>query len=410
MATEQLFVTVVIILVAARLLGEIFQRLRLPPLVGELGAGIIIGPYFLKLVTPDESLTVLSDLGVFFLMLLAGLQMDPREIRKTGLHGGILSGIAFSIPFVSGFTIAYLFGLAMVQSMFVGLLLSITAVPVTIIVLMQFGILESKLGNTVITAAVINDILSLVILSIVLQLHEGNVTSVSIFEQAAFSTIKISLFIGGIFLVDVLFRKTKFWLQHHAAYFFEKLHTREAAFGILLISTILVSVIAQEIIGLPFIIGTFFSGLIVYKEIIRKENFDRVYGIISAITFGFFAPIFFALIGIDIKLDSIFNNLPFFIILALVAVFSKVGGGYIGSRILRFTKQESLAIGFLMNGRGMVELIIASIGFSSGIIDSTIFSITVTIGWITTIMAPVFSRPYVQKIKSQTSNKDNLEV
>lgn len=408
MATEELFISVVIILVATRLLGEFSQRLRLPPLVGELAAGIIIGPYVLKLVTPDESLNVISDLGVFFLMLLAGLQMDPRQIRKAGLRGGILSVIAFSLPYVGGFGIAALFGLGMLQSMFVGLLLSITAVPVSTIVLMQFGILETKLGTTVITAAVINDIFSLVVLSIVLQLHGANGAEVNIMETTINSVIKISLFIGGIFLVDILFRKASVWFQRRGTYFFEKLHTKEAAFGILLISTILVSVIAQVVIGLHFIIGTFFSGLIVYKEIIRKENFERVYGIISAISFGFFAPIFFAVIGININMDSIANNLPFFIVLAIVAVITKVGGGYIGSRLIKFSKDESWAIAFLMNGRGMVELVIASIGFSSGIIDSTIFSITVTIGWVTTILAPILSRPYVMKIKSQTTNKPSL--
>ncbi|MFZ0366215.1 MAG: cation:proton antiporter [Nitrososphaeraceae archaeon] len=408
MATEELFISVVIILVATRLLGEFSQRLRLPPLVGELAAGIIIGPYVLKLVTPDQSLNVISDLGVFFLMLLAGLQMDPREIRKAGLRGGILAVIAFSLPYVGGFGIATLFGLGIVQSMFVGLLLSITAVPVSTIVLMQFGILETKLGNTVITAAVINDIFSLVVLSIVLQLHGANGAEVNIMETTINSVIKILLFIGGIFLVDILFRKANVWLQRRGTYFFEKLHTKEAAFGILLISTILVSVIAQVVIGLHFIIGTFFSGLIVYKEIIRKENFERVYGIISAISFGFFAPIFFAVIGININMDSIVNNLPFFIVLAIVAVITKVGGGYIGSRLTKFSKDECWAIAFLMNGRGMVELVIASIGYSSGIIDSTIFSITVTIGWATTILAPILSRPYVMKIKSQTTNKPSL--
>ena len=408
MATEQLFISVVIILVATRLLGEFSQRLRLPPLVGELAAGIIIGPYVLKLITPDPSLNVISDLGVFFLMLLAGLQMDPREIRKAGLRGGILSLLAFSLPYLAGFGVSALFGLGIVQSMFVGLLLSITAVPVSTIVLMQFGILETKVGNTVITAAVINDIFSLVVLSIVLQLHGANGAPVNVIETMVNSVIKILLFIGGIFLIDILFRKANIWFQLRGAYFFEKLHTKEAAFGILLISTILVSVIAQVVIGLHFIIGTFFSGLIVYKEIIRRENFERVYGIISAISFGFFAPIFFAVIGININMDSIANNLPFFIVLAIVAVVTKVGGGYIGSRLIKFSKDESLAIAFLMNGRGMVELVIASIGFTSGIIDSTIFSITVTIGWATTILAPILSRPYVMKIKSQEKDKPNL--
>src|SRR5688500_17835376 len=146
MATEQLFISAVIILVAPRLLGEFSQRLRLPPLVGDLAAGIIIGPYVLKLITPDQSLNVISDLGVVCLMLLASLQMDPKELRQPGLRGCILSAIAFSLPCLSGFGIAILFGLGMLQSTCVGLLLSITAVSVCTILQMQCGKLEAKEG------------------------------------------------------------------------------------------------------------------------------------------------------------------------------------------------------------------------------------------------------------------------
>jgi len=401
MATEQLFVNVVIILVAARLLGEIFQRVGLPSLVGELLAGIIIGPSILSLVRPDESLTVLSDLAVFFLMFLAGLEMDPREIRKAGLPACILSVIAFSIPLVSGYGVSLILGLSTIQSLFMGLLLSITAVPVSAIVLMEFGILKTKLGTTVITAAVINDILSLIVLSVIFQLNQPGAMGVIDINKIFDSLIKIGAFIGGIFVVDLVFRKSSHWLPTRVAPFFQKLQTKEAAFGILLISTIVVSLIAQSVIGLHFIIGTFFSGLIVYKEIIRKQNFERVYGIISAITFGFFAPIFFAIIGINIQIELISTSLPLFVLLVGVAVFSKVSAGYVGSRILRFSKDESITIGYLMNGRGMVELVIASIGFSSGIIDLKLFSIAVVIGFITTIMAPLLSRPYVIKIKSK---------
>jgi Na+:H+ antiporter len=402
LATEQLFVNVVIILVAARLLGEVFQRFNLPSLVGELLAGIIIGPSVLSLVKPNESLTVLSDLGVFFLMFLAGLEMDPREIRKAGIRAGILSCIAFSLPFISGFAASQLAGLNMIESLFMGLLLSITAVPVTAIVLMEFGIIKTKLGSTIITAAVINDILSLIILSVILQLSESGGTGTIDINQILDSLIKIATFIGGIFLVDILLRKTSHWLPSRMSPLFARLQTKEAAFGILLISTILLSLTAQELIGLHFIIGTFFSGLIVYKEIIRKQNFERVYGIISAITFGFFAPIFFAIVGINVQIDLIVKVIPLFLLLTAVAILSKVGASYLGSRLARFSKDESFAIAFLMNGRGMVELVIATIGFGLGLIDITLFSIAVLIGFITTIMAPVFSRPYVTKIKSKS--------
>ena len=405
MAVEGLFVSVIVILVAARVLGEVFQRLKQPPLVGEILAGVIIGPSLLGIVMPSHDLQVFSDLAVFFLMFLAGLEMNPREIRKAGKSAVVISLIAFFIPLVVGINVALLFSLTMVQSLFMGLLLSITAVPVSAIVLMQFGILNSKLGNTVITSAVINDILSLIVLAIILQIYSAEGTGAQVdFSDIAWSGAKIAAFLGGIFLFDILFRKTSHWLPSKIEPFFKKyLQTKEAAFGILLITTIAISLIAQEI-GLHFIIGTFFSGLVVYKEMIGKQNFNRVYSIISAITFGFFAPIFFASVGIEFQAQSLVNVLPLFFALLTVAIATKILAGYTGARLVKFPNETSLAIGFLMNGRGMVELVIASIGFAAGILDLALFSIAVAIGFITTILAPLSARPFVIRAKSTGSS------
>lgn len=400
MATEQLFVSIVIILVAARILGELFQRVKQPPLVGELLAGVIIGPSLLGLISPSSDLQVLSDLAVFFLMFLAGLEMDPREIRRAGKSAMVISVIAFIVPLLSGTYVSMLFGLGTIQSLFMGLLLSITAVPVSAIVLMQFNVLNSRLGNTVITAAVVNDILSLVVLSIILQVSAGN--GQLDLGSLAGSGVKIAAFLGGIFLFDILFRKTASWLPSRVEPYFHKLQTKEAAFGILLITTIVISLIAQDI-GLHFIIGTFFSGLVVYKEMIGRRNFNRVYGIISAITFGFFAPIFFALIGIEFNVQSLVSAIPLFLALLGVAIAAKIVAGYAGAKIVGFNSEISLAIGFLMNGRGMVELVIASIGFAAGVIDLTLFSIAVAIGLVTSIIAPITSRPLVSSAKSKGS-------
>jgi len=409
-AAEELFVSVILILVAARVLGELFQRMKQPPLIGEILAGVLIGPSVFGIVRHSPSLDVLSDLAVFFLMLLAGLEMDPKEIRRVGKYAVVISLVAFFVPFVSGTMVAFVFGLALSQSLFMGLLLSITAVPVSAIVLMQFGILRSKLGNIVITAAVINDILSLVVLSIVLQIGaETSSGHAQVMDLAAiaWSGAKIGFFLAGIFLFDLLLRNTSHWLPARIEPFFKKLQTKEAAFGILLITTIAISLIAQEI-GLHFVIGTFFSGLIIYKEIIGKQNFDRVYNIISAITFGFFAPIFFAIIGIDINLGSLEKAIPLFLALLAVAVAAKIGGSYIGARIVKLPKDTSIAIGFLMNGRGMVELVIASIGFAAGIIDITLFSVAVAIGFATTIMAPVTGKPFVARARD--NDKDLVKT
>lgn len=401
MVTEDLFFSIVIILVSARILGEIAQRFHQPALVGEILAGIILGPSLLLIVVPNEDLVVLSELAVFFLMFLAGLEMHPEEIKRAGKSAIIISSIAFVLPLIGGVGISLLFQLDTIQAMFMGLLLSITAVPVSAIILMELGIIRTRLGNAVMTSAVINDIFSLVILSIILQLNNIDNLGQMNYTATGFSVINIGSFISGIFMIDLLFRKTSHWLPKRMAPLFSKMKTKEAAFGMLLITTITISLIAQQA-GLHFIIGTFFSGLIVYKQIIGKKNFDRVYGIVSAISFGFFAPIFFALIGIQFSAQSLLSAIPIFLSLLAVAIIGKVGGGSLGARLAKFNKEQCLSIGFLMNGRGMVELVIASIGFSAGILDTKLFSVAVAIGVITTIMAPVLSRSFIERSKIKT--------
>ena len=319
-AAEQLFISILIILVSARVLGELFQRAKLPPLVGELLAGVIIGPSLLGVVLPAPDFEVLSSLAVFFMMFLAGLEMDSRQLRKAGKSALIVSIIAFLLPLFSGYYVSQFFGLSEIQSWFMALLLSITAVPVSAIVMMQLGVLNTRLGNTVMAAAVINDIMSLIVLSILLQAAAdgfgeavGQPLNVDFIQLTIFAA-GIAIFLGEIFLLDILFTSTRTigWLPEKIEPFFRALRTREASFAVVLITTITMSLVAQTI-GLHFIIGTFFAGLVVYKQIIGKGNFNRVYGVISAITFGFFGPIFFGIIGISFNVQTLANSIPFFL-------------------------------------------------------------------------------------------------
>jgi Kef-type K+ transport system membrane component KefB len=416
MAAEYLFISILIILVSARVLGELFQRAKMPPLVGELLAGVLIGPSLLGIVLPSSEFDVLSSLAVFFMMLLAGLEMDSRQIRRAGKPALVVSIIAFMLPLLSGYYVSQLFGLSQIQSWFMALLLSITAVPVSAMVMMQLEVLNTKLGNTVMAAAVMNDIMALIVLSVLLQ---GAATNSALLDQPSGSSlielavfiIGIGVFLGEIFLFDILFTssRTMGWLPERIEPFFRVLHTREASFAVVLITTIALSLLAQEI-GLHFIIGTFFAGLVVYKQIIGKGNFDRVYGVVSAITFGFFGPIFFGLIGISFNAQTLANSIPLFLALLAVAISTKIGGGFIGARISGFSKQASLTLGSLMNGRGMVELAIASVGFSAGIIDSHLFSVAVAIGFVTTIVAPISSRTLLARAKKGGSTEFNSSL
>jgi len=407
MAIEQFFMNVVIILATARVLGEVFRKMKQAALVGELLAGMLLGPSLLGILSTDADLMILSNVAVFFVMLFAGLEMDLGEIRKAGKPAIVVSLMAFVIPFMAGSQIASFFGLSNIQSLFMGLLLSITAIPISAIVLAEFGILKSKIGNTVIAAAVINDIFSLVILAILLQLSPNGGQELN-FAQIGISVSKIAIFLAEIALLAYIVSKTTHWLPQRMGSFLDKLQTREAVFGILIVLAITVSLIA-EITELHFIVGTFFAGLI-FSKLIGKKEADRAYGIVTGITFGFFAPLFFGFIGLEFEAQSMINSIPLFLALLAAAIVAKIGGGYVGAKMVKFSNNESIAIGALMNGRGMIELAIASIGYAAGILDLTLFSIAVAIGFVTTVLAPILARPYVNRIKSSYRRKSGRNL
>ncbi|MBM2851535.1 MAG: napA [Candidatus Nitrosotenuis sp.] len=401
MGLEQVFISIVILLAGARLLGELFRRMKQPALVGELLAGIILGPTLFGIVKPSESLELLSTIAIFFVMLLIGLEMDLREIRKAGKSAFVISVIALIIPFFAGYLISNFFGLSTIQSLFIALLLSITSVPVSAIILMELGLLKTKIGTTIMSAAVIDDIISLVILAVILQLHATEGVSFN-FGNLGISTLQITGYLVGIAFLAYAVHKISRWFPHRLESFFARTKTREAIFGILIIIAITLSITAQYA-GLHFIIGTFFAGLIFSDKLLGKKEADHAYGIVSGITFGFFAPLFFAIIGMKFSGQSMENAIPFLVVLVVLGILGKTLGGYLGSKICGFSKNESLVVASLLNGRGTVGLAITSLAFSIGILDITLFSVSVAVCFITTIMTPIIARPLLRKIAAPTT-------
>lgn len=401
MGLEQVFISIVILLAGARLLGELFRRMKQPALVGELLAGIILGPTLFGIVKPSESLELLSTIAIFFVMLLIGLEMDLREIRKAGKSAFVISVIALIIPFFAGYLISNFFGLSTIQSLFIALLLSITSVPVSAIILMELGLLKTKIGTTIMSAAVIDDIISLVILAVILQLHATEGVSFD-FGNLGISTLQITGYLVGIAFLAYAVHKISRWFPHRLESFFARTKTREAIFGILIIIAITLSITAQYA-GLHFIIGTFFAGLIFSDKLLGKKEADHAYGIVSGITFGFFAPLFFAIIGMKFSGQSMENAIPFLVVLVVLGILGKTLGGYLGSKICGFSKNESLVVASLLNGRGTVGLAITSLAFSIGILDITLFSVSVAVCFITTIMTPIIARPLLRKIAATTT-------
>lgn len=396
MALEQIFISIVILLAGARLLGEIFRRIKQPALGGELLAGIILGPTIFGIVKPDESLDMLSTIAIFFVMLFIGLEMDIREIKRAGKAAFVISIISLTIPFFVGYQLGVFFGFSLIESLFVALLLSVTSVPVSAMILLELGVLKTKIGTTVMSAAVVDDIITLLILAVILQLHSTGGTSVDI-AQVGISTGQMAIYLAGIaFLVFAMYKMNR-WFPLRLESFFAKTKTKEAVFGIFIVVAITLSLAAQ-LAGLHFIIGTFFAGLIFSEKIVGKKESDRAYGVMSGITFGFFAPLFFAILGMKFSGQSLENSVLFLVSLVVLGILGKTLGGYIGAKICGIPKNQSLAIATLLNGRGTVGLAITALAYSIGILDLTLFSICVAICFATTIITPIMARPLLRKI------------
>lgn len=405
MQIEHLLLTIVLSLALARILGELFRRMKQPALVGELLAGVILGPSLLAILDPGDSMTILANVAVFFLIFMAGLELNLSEIRKSSKSALVLAIVGFTIPFVSGYYTSVFFGLGQIQSLFVGLLLSITAIPVSSMILMEFGILKSKIGTTVITAALINDIMAMIVFSMILIYPTDSHTSFD-YAEVGLMGAKIAIFFAVLAMVVFVMKKTNI-TSEKVEPIIQKLKTKEASVGILLSMGIAVGLFAHYS-NLHFIIGAFFAGLIFGSKFWGEKTHNHNSKLISGITYGFFAPLFFVFIGLEFDLTSLTNSIPLLLALLAVAVASKIVGGFLAARITKFSNQESIAIGCLMNGRGMVEMAIASIGYSMGIIDATLFSVVIAIGFITTIITPVIAKPFIYRSTSQRST--NTEV
>lgn len=410
MIVVEFFFAVFLMLLIARVFGEVLQRVKQPSLVGELLAGVLIGPSILNVVQPTADLTLISNVALFFIMFLTGLNLHTKDIVEAGRRALVVSVLAFAIPFAAGAYVSSLFGLTLVESLVVGLTLAITAVPVNSIILMEFGMLKTKLGATVITAGVINDILSLLVLGVILRLPANG--SAFSYLGVITSIGKIALFIGGILFADRLLRNHPWWSLRQLARLGPRLGTRESAFGVMLTFSIVVSLLA-EWVGLHFIIGTFFAGLLL-NEAMGDGLLDRDTNVLSGITFGFFAPLLFAFIGVEFNAEALAGVLVLAGALLVVAVAGKLVGGYAGARLVGFSRPQSSVIAFLLNSRGFVELVIATIAYQNELIDLALFSVVVGIGVMTTIMSPITVRialsRQLKRQERQTATEETREL
>lgn len=385
------FTNLLILLVAAKIFGEIFERLKQPGMIGEILAGVLVGPSLLNIVHRTEDIKVISELGIFLLVIIAGLEINFDDLLKS-MKGRniIISLFAFFVPIFSGFGIGYLFGQDLMSTVFIGLCVAITALPVSIRILMDLGKINSNIGQKIISVAIFDDVIALTILGLILNIKDADITITSIVKNAAISLFKLTLFIlilsTAYYLIQKLSRRQNY-IENKLNQILLLLKGKESLFAIFFVFVLLFSTITESL-GLHFIIGAFFAAMLINENLVGKKHLQSFHNTTNGLAMGFLAPIFFAGIGLEFNISSI-QNLPLMAAVLLISYLSKIFGGYFGGRLAGLRSRTSLTLGIGLNARGIMELVIANIAYKNGLINAEVFSILVIMGVVTTISTPL---------------------
>ena len=398
------FANLLLLLVLARVLGEVMERFKQPAMIGEILAGVVLGPTVLNVMVRNEELTAISELGVFLLVIIAGLEIDVREIVKTSRGRNLITSLlAFLIPIGSGFAVATAFNLALVPAIFVGLCVAITALPVSVRILMDLGQLKSEIGQRIIAVAIFDDVLALTILGVLLDVNNAANSSINVLGLAIGITLgKILLLLAGLIFAYRLINKFTdrdnfIELQLDKLLLF--MRGKESLLAIMF-AFILIFASLTEAVGLHFIIGAFFASMLLSKELLGVAHFQEFEKTTHGMAMGFLAPIFFAGIGLEFQFSSITEWGLLFAIIG-VSFLSKIVGGYIGGRFAGLRHRKALTLGIGLNARGIMELVIANIAYREGLIGVQIFSILVIMGVFTTINTPMLLKRSFRWLKAE---------
>ncbi len=394
------FTNLLILLVTARFFGELFERFKQPSMIGEIIAGIILGPSLLNFIHRTEDIKVISELGIFLLVILVGLEINIDDILKS-LKGKniIISIMAFFLPMLSGLMVGYFFGLEIMTTAFIGLCVAITALPVSIRILMDLGKINTEIGQKIISVAIFDDVLALSILGVLLNLKNTDMSLVAVAKVASVSILKLFVFIGilsfSYYLIKKLTSKGNY-IEISLDKLLLFLKGKETLFAVFFAFVLLFSTITESL-GFHFIIGAFFASMLVSESLIGKQNLKKIEKTTSRLAMGFLAPIFFAGIGLEFSFSSI-NNLGLLVAIVLVSYLSKIVGGFLGSRFAGFNSKVAFTIGIGLNARGIMELVIANIAYKAGLINVEIFSILVIMGVMTTLTTPMMLKQSFDRI------------
>lgn len=373
---------IALILISTKVLGLLCKAVHLPEVVGALLAGVILGPSALGLMSMEGDtgtlLTYVAEMGVIFLMFSAGLDTDLKELKANIGASFVTALIGVIVPLIGGMIgYALYFGEdlsnydQMLQSLFVGVVLTATSVSITVETLREMGRLSGKVGMTILGAAIIDDILGMVVLAVVSSMKDTSVKPTTVL-------IKIVLYFVLILILFMVTSRLEFAIEKND-------HKRRVAIFAIAFCFIL-AYVSEIGFGIADITGAYFAGVMLCQSKIRDYVDVKIHDVSTV----FFSCIFFASVGLKVTLGGMTLKIWLFaVILALIAIISKMVGCGLGAKVCKFTWKESLQTGVGMISRGEVALIVAEKGRQVGLISEDLFAPIILVVIVTTLITPI---------------------
>lgn len=373
-----------LILLSTKVFGLLTRKVRMPQVVGALLAGLLLGPACFGILKQTEFIHEVSEIGVIVLMFCAGLETDIDELKRSGKASFVIALLGVLVPLAGGLGVAWFFNRPgmiesnasasiMLQNIFIGVILTATSVSISVETLKEMGKLNTKAGNAILGAAIIDDVLGIIALTIITSLADSSVNVVVVFAKI----VGFFVFVGvGGYLLHVIFKK---WVKGYE-------RDLQRFVIISFVICLLFSYCAEKFFGVADITGAFFAGLIITKTT-HTNYIARRFGILSDILLS---PVFFASIGIQVELPDMSPMiLVFAVVLVIVAVLTKIVGCGIGAKVCQYKNKDCIRIGMGMVSRGEVALIVAAKGNAVGLMSSSLLGPVVVVVVITTIISPI---------------------
>ena len=399
MESYQYVFDVAMIIFVTKIFGIVSKRVDMPEVVGSLIAGLLLGPSVLNLVQPSDFLSMLSELGVIMLMFSAGLQTDIGELKKSGKAAFFIALIGVLVPLAGGYALAAVFnnGGDLLKNLFVGTVFTATSVSISVETLKELGKLSTRSGNAILGAALIDDVLGLILLTLITSASTGGVSLwMVLIKIAAFFAVTAGM---GFFLHKGIQR----WMTS-ARWNRKRFAVISVAF------CFFYAYVAESVFGVADIIGAFCAGLIIS----HTARAIYVQSQCETVSYMFLSPIFFASVGLKVVLSSMNAQVIMLSVVSiLVAIITKVIGCGLGAKLFHYTNAESLRIGIGMISRGEVALIVANKGIASGMMDSVFLAPMILMVVASTIVTPILLRAVYpknpQKDYSDIVHSDRVE-